>query len=91
MHSISNADEGMTHTRPLIPDAPYYPGPTYRPPPKSIRSQIPVSHEGKLSSDSSGSININTDINLDFEANSTFQEGVISEAYQGPNKSFQEP
>ena len=28
MHSINNANEGMTHTRPFIPDAPFYPGPT---------------------------------------------------------------
>ena len=32
--------------------------------------------------------NINSDINLDFEENSPFQEGVISEAYQRPDKSF---
>ena len=30
-HSINNVDEGMTHTRPLIPDVPFHPGPTYRP------------------------------------------------------------
>ena len=53
---------------------------------------MPGSHEGSQSSDSSGSTNINTDINLDFEENSPFQEGVISEAYQRPNKLFfQEP
>ena len=35
---------------------------------------------------------INPDINLDFEENSSFQEGVISEAYQRLDKSFfQEP
>ena len=48
--------------------------------------------ESSQSSDSSGSTNINTYINLDFEENSPFQEGVISEAYQRPDKSFfQEP
>ena len=32
------------------------------------------------------------DINTDFEENSPYQEGVISETYQKPNKSyFQEP
>ena len=30
MHSVNNADEGMTHTRPLIPGVPFNPGPTYR-------------------------------------------------------------
>ena len=92
MHSINNTDEGMTQMAPLIPDIPFYPGPTYRPPPKLIRSQVPGSHQGSQSSDSSGSTNINTDINLDFEENSPFQDVVIWEAYQRPNKSiFQEP
>ena len=36
--------------------------------------------------------NTSSDINLDFEENSAFQEGVISEAYQRPDKLFfQEP
>ena len=91
MHSINNANQGMTHTRPLIPDVPFYPGPTYRPPPKPVRSQIPRSHKSSQSSDSSRNTNINTDINLDFEENSPFQ-GVISEAYQRSNMLFfQEP
>ena len=92
MHSVNNADEGMTHTRPLIPDVPFHPGPVYRTPPKLIRSQMPRSHESSQSSDSSGSTNIDTDINLDFEENSPFQEGVISEVCQRPDKLFfQEP
>ena len=32
--------------------------------------------------------NIDPDINLDFEKNSPFQEGIISEANQRPDKSF---
>ena len=43
MHSINNVDERMTHARPLIPDVPFHPGPTYRPPPKPIRSNMPRS------------------------------------------------
>ena len=45
------------------------------------------------SQESSPSVeNINLDINFDFEENSTFQEGIISEAFQRPDKSFfQEP
>ena len=35
--------------------------------------------------------NINPDINLDFEENSPFQEGVISETFQRLDKFFQEP
>ena len=67
MHSVYNADEGMTHTRPLIPDVPFHPGLTYRPPPKPIRSDMPRSQESSQSVE-----NINSDINLDFEENSPF-------------------
>ena len=50
MHTINNSDVEMTHTKPLIPDAPFHPGPTYRPPPKSIRSNMPRSQESSQSS-----------------------------------------
>ena len=70
----------MTHTKPLIPDVPFHPGPNYSPPPKPIRSNVPRSQE---SSQSSSSVeNIDLDINLDFE------EGVISEFFQRLDKSF---
>ena len=51
---------------------------------------MPKSQE---SSQSSLSVeNINPDINLDFKENFPFQEGVISETFQRPDKSlFQEP
>ena len=76
----------MTHTRPLIPDVPFHPGLTYRPPPKTIRSNVPRSQE---SSQSMSSVeNINPDINLHFEENSLFQEGVISETFQRLDESF---
>ena len=44
------------------------------------------------SSQSSNVKNINPNINFDFEENSPFQEGVMSEMFQRPDKSFfQEP
>ena len=90
MHSINNVDDGMTHTRQLIPDVPFYLGPTYRTPPKLIKSNIPGSQESSQSSHSPD--NTRSDINLDFEENSPFQEGIISEMYQILDKSFfQEP
>ena len=60
------------------------------PPPKPMRSNMPG---GQGSSQSSTSTeNINPDINLYFEENSPFQEGIISEAYQRPgNHSFRNP
>ena len=84
-HIINNLDVGMTHTKPLIPDAPFHPVMTYRTP-KPIRSNMP---RGQESSQSSSSVeNINPDINLDFEENSSSQEGVISETCQRLDKSF---
>ena len=86
MYTINNVDTGMTHTRPLIPAVPFHPGPMYRPPPKPIRSNVPRSQE---SSQSLPSVeNNNPDVNLDFEENSPFQEGVISDMFQRPDKSF---
>ena len=41
MHIINNADIGMTHTKPLIPDVLFHPGPTYRTPPKPIKPNAP--------------------------------------------------
>ena len=35
-HSVNNGDEGMAHTRPLIPDVPFHPVPTYRPLPNLL-------------------------------------------------------
>ena len=37
-------------------------------------------------------MDLDTDINMDFQENSPYQEGVKSEIYQRPNRSyFQEP
>ena len=89
-HIINNADTGVTHTKPLIPDVPLHPGLTYRPPTKPIRSNMPRSQESLQSSSSVE--NISPDINLDFEENSPFQEGVISETFQRPDTLlFQDP
>ena len=47
---------------------------------------MPRSQESLLSLSSVE--NINADINLDFEENSPFQEGVISETFQRLHKTF---
>ena len=51
MHSINNVDEGITHTRLLIPDVPFHPGLTYRSPPKPIRLHMPRSQESSHSTE----------------------------------------
>ena len=81
MQSVNNPSVEANNRRQMIKDIPFYPDPTYTPP--LIR--IPTS-EGP------GNIDIRPEINTDFEANSPFQEGIISETYQRPSKSFfQEP
>ena len=78
----------MTSNNPLILDVPFHPGPVYRPPPKPIRHDM--STQG--SKGSPGIEDINPNIHFDFEENSPFQEGVISETFQRLDKSFfQEP
>ena len=53
-------------------------------PPKSVKTHVPEI-PGSLS-------DIDPQLNMDCEENSPFQEGVISEMYQRPGKSyFQEP
>ena len=51
MHTINNVDAEITHTRPLIPDVPFYPGLTYMPP-KPIRSDVPLNQQSSQNSSS---------------------------------------
>ena len=84
--SITNSNVEVTHRRPLIKHIPFYTDSTYRPSPKPVKTST------TKSSKSSESPDIIPEINIDFEENPPFQEGVISEMYQRPNKSFfQEP
>ena len=64
VQSITNSNAKVTHRRPVIKDIPFYPDPTYRTPPKPVRTPI----EG--SSESSESTDTNTEINTNFEENS---------------------
>ena len=57
----------------------FYPDPIYQPPSKPV--EIPMS---KLPEN----MDINPELNTDFEENSLFQEGVIYESYQRPDKLF---
>ena len=61
-----------------------YPDPVYRPPPKPVRTSIPEIPGGLL--------DIDPELNTEFKENSSFQEGMMSEMYQRPDKSyFKEP
>ena len=84
-HSINNMSDKITNNNPLIPDVPFHPGPVYRPPPKPIKQD--VSHP-QSSQSSTGIEDINPNINFDFEENSPFQGGIMSETFHRPDKSF---
>ena len=84
-HSINNVNERITDNKPLIPDVPFHPGPGYRPPPKPIRNDV----SNQQYSQSSPSIeDINPNTNFDFEENSPFQEGVMSETLKDWTSHF---
>ena len=57
-----------------------YPNPTYKPPPKPVKLSMPEVHRSLLDFD--------PEIHKDFEEYSPYQEGVISETYQRPDKSY---
>ena len=65
-------------------EIPIYPDPTYRLPPNPLKMPIP-----KIPRSLS---DIDPEINMDFKDNSPYQEGMISETYQRPDRPyFQEP
>ena len=83
VQSVNSPSAGVINRTPMIKYIPFYPDPTFRPPPKPVRTPMPGSSE---------STDINLEISIDFKENLPFQEGVISETYQRPEKSFfQEP
>ena len=61
-------------------ELPFYPDPIYRPPPRPPENLQP--QNSKFKADTSPIIDI------EFEENSPYQEGMISEAYQMPEKSL---
>ena len=66
MQSITSSNDGVTHITPMIKYIPFYPNPSYKPPPKPIRMPMPRSLE---------STDVNPEINIDFEENSTISGG----------------
>ena len=61
-----------------MPDVPFHPNPLLRPPKQQpIKQNITQNIQ-----------EINPNVKLDFEENSQFQEGIMSETFQRPDKSF---
>ena len=69
----SMCDRAINNDKPFLPDVPLHPDPFCKP--SSLQQNT-------------NKINQNSNINLDFEENSPFQEGIISETIQRLDKSF---
>ena len=85
-HSINNANDRMVNNNPFMPDVPFHPGPILRPLITPLKQNMTHDQSSQNVQD------INPNINFDFEENSPFQEGVMSEKFQRLDTSFfQEP
>ena len=69
-------DRAINNDQPFLPDVPLHLGTLHKP--SSIQQNASTVRL----------INPNTSVNLDFEENSPFQEGIMSETIQRPDKSF---
>ena len=72
-------NDRLVNNNPLMPDILSHPNPILKPPTQPIKQNM--THEQNLQ-------NINPNINFDFEENSPFQEGIMSETFQKLDKSF---
>ena len=80
VQSISNPSPEAINRRmmqKISKDIPFYHDPVYQPPPKPIKIPMPE-YQGK--------IDINAELNTNFEESSPFHEGVISKTYQRTDK-----
>ena len=75
-HTNGTCDRGINNDESFSPDVLLHPDPLHKPLPK------------QQNVDKVTPINQNTGINLDIEENSPFQEGVISETIQRPDKTI---
>ena len=74
INSTNSMSDRLINNTPFMPDVPFHPDPLLRNSKQQpIKQNVPE---------------INHKINFDFEENSPFQEGIMSETFQRPNKSF---
>ena len=76
IHSTNGISDRFINNNPFMPGVPFHPDPL----PRSSKQQ-PIKQNIQ-------EINPNPNINLDFEENSPFQEGVMSETFERLDKSF---
>ena len=77
VHTTSNA----VNNNPFIPDVPFHPDPLLGP-------KQPIKQNITRKQNPQNEQNISPSINFDFEENSQFQEGIMSETFQRLDKSF---
>ena len=65
-----------------MPDVPFHPDPLLRPPTQPTKQNMTCKQN------SQNVQNIYPNMNFDFMENSPFQEGIMSETFERPNKSF---
>ena len=76
IHSTNSMSDILINNNPFMPDVPLHWDLLLRTP-----KQQPIKQNAQ-------EINSNPNINFDFEENSPFQEGIMSEIFQRPDKSF---
>ena len=82
IHTTNNSNVRMVNNNPLMPDVPFHLDPLLTPPKQPIKQNMMHSQNLQDVQD------INPNINFDFEENSPFQEGIMSETFQRLDKSF---
>ena len=76
IHSTNSVSDRLINNNPFIPDVPFHLDLLLGP-----SKQQPIKQNAQ-------EINPNPNINFDFEENSPYQEGIMSETFQRPDKSF---
>ena len=79
-HTTNNTNDIIVNNNPFMPDVPFHPDLLLRPPKQSIKQNMMCEQNSQNVQD------IKPNINFDFEENSPFQEGVMSETFQRLDK-----
>ena len=82
MLTTNNANDRIVNNNLFMPDVPFHLDPLLRPPKHPIKQSITCKQNSQNVQD------IYPNINFDFKENSSFQEGIMSETFQRPDKSF---
>ena len=82
MHTTNSTNDRLVNNNPFMPDVPFHPDPLLRSPIKPIKQNMTQKQNLQNVQDN------NPNINFDFEENSPFQEGIMSETFQRLDKSF---